>query len=339
MKEVQILATGSYVPDRIVTNDELATVIDTNDEWIKTRTGIGERRITTGENTSSIAAKAALKALENSSIKPLDIDLIIVATTTPDCYTPSTACIVQDIIGAANATCFDISAACSGFIYALNIAYQFIKNGTKKNALIIGAETLSKILDWNDRSICVLFGDGAGAAILGCGEEKGLIQIYTGSDGKGANLLKCNAVPIDINNKKLKEKIPQNADNEGYHYLSMEGREIFKFTIKAMGETIKTLLSSSGLTIDDIKYIVPHQANLRIIDYMIKKLKVDKKKFYTNLQYYGNTSAASIPIALDQMNREGLLEKGDKILLVGFGGGLTWGGTIIEWTIDKQISS
>lgn len=335
MKEVQILATGSYVPDRIVTNDELATVIDTNDEWIKTRTGIRERRITTGENTSSIAAKAALKALENSCIKPVDLDLIIVATATPDCYTPSTACIVQDIVGATNATCFDISAACSGFIYALNIAYQFIKNGTKKNALIIGAETLSKILDWNDRSTSVLFGDGAGAAILGCGEEKGLIQIHTGSDGRGANLLRCNAAPVDINNKKLKEKVSQAIDNEGKYYLSMEGREIFKFAVKAMGETIETLLSSSGLTIDDIKYIVPHQANLRIIEYMIKKLKVDKEKFYTNLQYYGNTSAASIPIAFDQMNREGLLEKGDKILLVGFGGGLTWGGTIIEWTIDK----
>ncbi|WP_027625468.1 beta-ketoacyl-ACP synthase III [Clostridium lundense] len=336
MKEVQILATGSYVPDRIVTNDELSTVMDTNDEWIKTRTGICERRITTGENTSSIAAKAALKALESSYIKPVDLDLIIVATATPDCYTPSTACIVQDIIGATNATCFDISAACSGFIYGLNIAYQFIKNGAKKNVLVIGAETLSKILDWNNRSTCVLFGDGAGAAILGCGEEKGLIEIHTGSDGRGANLLKCNAASVDINNKDLKEKIYGNTEDVDKSYLTMEGREIFKFAVKAMGETIDTLLNSSELTIEDIKYIVPHQANLRIIDYMIKKLKVDSKKFYTNLQYYGNTSAASIPIAMDQMNREGLLEKGDKILLVGFGGGLTWGGTIIEWTINKN---
>ncbi|KAJ49130.1 3-oxoacyl-(acyl carrier protein) synthase III, partial [Clostridium tetanomorphum DSM 665] len=319
MKEVQIIATGSYVPDRVVTNDELSTVIDTNDEWIRSRTGILERRVTNGENTSSIGAKAALKAIESCFIKPEDLDLIIVATATPDCYTPSTACIIQDKIGAVNATCFDISAACSGFIYGLNIAYQFIKNGAKKNALVIGAETLSKILNWNDRSTCVLFGDGAGAAILSSSEKKGLINIYTASNGKGANLLKCDAAPLDINNKSLKEKIYQcgNEYIEKSEYLTMEGREIFKFAVKVIEDTIENLLNESKLTIEQIKYIVPHQANLRIIEHMIKKLKVDKEKFYVNLQHYGNTSGASIPIALDEMNKQGLLKKGDKILMVG----------------------
>ncbi|WP_315117110.1 beta-ketoacyl-ACP synthase III [uncultured Clostridium sp.] len=331
MGEVQIMGTGSYVPERILTNNEMSKFIDTDDQWIRSRTGIGERRITTGENTSKISAKAAINALENAHINAEDLDLIIVATTTPDCYTPSTACIVQGLIGANKAVCFDISAACSGFIYALNIAYEFLKNRTMKNALIIGGETLSKILDWNDRGTCVLFGDGAGAAVLSISNEQGILGNYIASDGRGSNLLKCDAAPVDINNTILRKEVLGHEVAKSSGYLYMEGKEIFKFAVKVMEETIEKLLKETKLDIDSIDYIIPHQANLRIIDYTIKKLNIDKEKFYINLQNYGNTSAASIPIALDEMNRKGLLKKGQNILMVGFGGGLTWGGSIIKW--------
>ncbi|MEW9096804.1 MAG: beta-ketoacyl-ACP synthase III [Clostridiaceae bacterium] len=331
MGEVQIIGTGSYVPERILTNDEISKIIDTDDQWIRSRTGIGERRITTGENTSNISAKAAINALENAHISAEDIDLIIVATTTPDCYTPSTACIVQGLIGASRAVCFDISAACSGFIYALNIAHQFLKNRAMKNALIIGGETLSKILDWNDRGTCVLFGDGAGAAVLSISDEKGVLGNYIASDGRGSDLLKCDAAPVDINNTILRKEVLGDRVCKSSGYLSMEGKEIFKFAVKVMEETIEKLLEETKLDLSDIDYIIPHQANLRIIDHTIKKLNIDKEKFYINLQNYGNTSAASIPIALDEMNRKGLLKEGQNIIMVGFGGGLTWGGSIIKW--------
>lgn len=331
MGEVQIMGTGSYVPERILTNNEMSKFIDTDDQWIRSRTGIGERRITTGENTSKISAKAAINALENAHINAEDLDLIIVATTTPDCYTPSTACIVQGLIGANKAVCFDISAACSGFIYALNIAYEFLKNRTMKNALIIGGETLSKILDWNDRGTCVLFGDGAGAAVLSISNEQGILGNYIASDGRGSNLLKCDAAPLDINNTILRKEVLGHEVTKSSGYLSMEGKEIFKFAVKVMEETIEKLLKETKLDLNNIDYIIPHQANLRIIDHTIKKLNIDKEKFYINLQNYGNTSAASIPIALDEMNRKGILKKGQNILMVGFGGGLTWGGAIIKW--------
>ncbi|GAA0726384.1 ketoacyl-ACP synthase III [Clostridium malenominatum] len=332
MVEVQIIGTGSYLPERVLTNEEISKVVETDDEWIRSRTGIGERRISTGENTSDIAAKAAFAALENADLTPEEIDLIIVATATPDCYTPATACIVQNIIGAKNAVCFDISAACSGFIYGLNIAEQFLRGGSMKNALVIGAETLSKILDWNDRGTCVLFGDGAGAAVVKAGKEKGILANHMGSDGRGSNLLKCNAAPVEINNPILRKEVLGDRVTGSTGYLFMEGKEIFKFAVKVMEETIEKLLEKAKLNIDDIDYIIPHQANLRIIDYTIKKLNIDKEKFYVNLQNYGNTSGGSIPIALDEMNKKGLLRKGQNILMVGFGGGLTWGGTLVKWS-------
>lgn len=334
MGEVQILGTGSYLPDRVLTNDEISKYVETDDEWIRSRTGIGERRISTGENTSDIAAKAAINALEDSNLSAEDIDMIIVATVTPDCYTPSTACIVQKLIGAKNAVCFDISAACSGFIYGLNIAEQFLKNGNMRNALVIGGETLSKILDWNDRGTCVLFGDGAGAAVVTLGEEKGVLANHMGSDGRGSDLLRCNAAPVDINNALLKKEVlgDKLSENESTKYLFMEGKEIFKFAVKVMEETIEKLVERANLSIEDLDYIIPHQANLRIIDYTIRKLNIDKDKFYINLNNYGNTSAGSIPIALDEMNKKGLLKRGQNILMVGFGGGLTWGGTLVRWT-------
>ncbi|CAG7839036.1 3-oxoacyl-[acyl-carrier-protein] synthase 3 [Clostridium haemolyticum] len=323
MYNVKIISTGKYIPDNIVTNDDMSKFVDTNDKWISERTGIKERRISTGENTSHMAVKAALAALEKSFINATDLDLIIVATCTPDSFVPSTACIVQDKLGATKATCFDISAACTGFIYALGVASQFIKTGQVKNALVIGAETLSKILNWKDRSTCILFADGAGAAIIERSEEIGLISQYTGSDGTGGKALKCEALPVRNPYCKVDDKFKDT--------LSMEGREVFKFAVNAMIESINKVLENTEYTLNDIDYIVPHQANIRIIEFVSKKLRVSQDKFYVNLDKYGNTSGASIPIALDEMNKKDMFKKGDNIILVGFGGGLTFGAHLIQW--------
>lgn len=323
MKEVKIIGTGRYLPERVITNDDIAKFVDTDDQWISSRTGIKERRLSEGENTSDLAYKAALKAIEKANISSLDLDLIIVATATPDEFMPSTACIVQNKIGAVNAACFDISAACSGFIYGLNIATQFIKTGQSKNALIIGAEVLSKIVDWKDRNTCVLFGDGAGAAILSSSNEKGIISIHAGADGTKGEFLTCLAVPVNNIVTKVEESLSSTID--------MNGKEIFKFAVKIIPEGVEAVLKNTGYCIEDIKYIVPHQANSRIIEAAAKKLKVNEEKFYMNLDKYGNTSAATIGIAIDEMVEKGLLLKGDKILLVGFGGGLTWGSALIKW--------
>lgn len=328
MNEVQIIGTGSYAPQRIIENFKLSDIVETNDEWIRTRTGIHERRITESENTSDICVKAAEKAIESAKIKAEELDLIIVATITPDCFTPSTACIVQSRLKAVNAVCFDISAACSGFIYGLHTAAQFIKTGEYRTALVIGAETLSKIIDWSDRNTCVLFGDGGGAAVLRTSKRKGILAFHAGSDGQRGDLLRCDAVPV-------KELFA--VEDADFHksLVRMDGKEVFKFAVKVMHETIDRLLDKTGLDIDDIKYIIPHQANYRIIETTAKRLKIGEEKFYVNLQKYGNTSAGSIPIALDEMAQKGLLKDGDKLLLVGFGGGLTWGGTIIEWSNER----
>lgn len=328
MKSVKIIGTGSYAPSKIVTNSDLSEIVDTNDEWISSRTGIRERRITTGEDTSVLSTKAALEAIKNANINPLDIDLIVVGTASPDKFIPSTACIVQAEIGAENSTCFDIAAACSGFVYALNIGTQFIKTGQCKTALVIGAEVLSKIVDWSDRSTCVLFGDGAGAAILQSSEEEnGILSIYTGSDGRNAaELLGCSAVPVK--NPFIKSTEKQES------LVTMNGKDIFRFGTKIIPKCIEEVLKEEDCTIEDIKYIVPHQANMRIIDSAAKRLEINSDKFYMNLDKYGNTSAASIPLALDEMAKNGLLHRGDKIILVGFGGGLTFGAALIEWMID-----
>lgn len=328
MRNVKIIGTGSYAPSRVVTNSDLSKIVDTNDEWISSRTGIRERRITTGEDTSALSTKAALEALKDANIDPLDIDLIIVGTASPDKFIPSTACLVQAEIGAENATCFDISAACSGFIYALNIGTQFIKTGQCKTALVIGAEVLSKILDWSDRSTCVLFGDGAGAAILKSSEdENGILSIYTGSDGRNAaEALGCSAVPV---------RNPFIESTEKHDSLvTMNGKDIFRFATKVMPKCIEEVLKDQDCTMEDIKYIVPHQANIRIIESAAKRLGIDINKFYVNLDKYGNTSAATIPMALDEMSKAGILHRGDKIILVGFGGGLTFGSALVEWMID-----
>ncbi|AYD41331.1 ketoacyl-ACP synthase III [Clostridium fermenticellae] len=323
MNSVRIIGTGSYVPPKIVSNDDLSCVVETNDEWIKSRTGIRERRISEGENTSSMASKAALNALKAANVKPEEIDIIIVATATPDNFIPSTACVVQDKIGAVNATCFDISAACSGFVYGLNIASQFIRTGYSKTILVIGAETLSKILDWSDRSTCILFGDGAGAAVVTVSDRNKILSLYSGSVGSKGRFLVSKAVPV--------ENLYVESNTNDNHKTTMDGREIFKFGVKTIINGVKKLLEDAGCTEKDIKYIVPHQANCRIIEFAARELGIDKNKFYLNLDRYGNTSAASIGIALDEIVRKHLIEQGDKILLIGFGGGLTYGGMVIEW--------
>lgn len=323
MKEVKIASMGSYVPENIMTNDDLSKIVDTNDEWISSRTGIKERRISKGENTSDLGAKAAMKALEKAGLTPEDVDLIIVATSSPDSLSPSTAVYIQAKIGAFNAACFDISAACSGFIYALNVASQFIKSGQSKTALVIGAEVLSKITDWTDRGTCVLFGDGAGAAVLVPSEEKGIASIFNGADGRKAEFLTISCVPV-----KNPFVTPEKIDDIK---ISMDGGEVFKFASNIILEAVDKVLKDTGYSLDDIKYIVPHQANYRIIKYAAKKLGAADEKFYVNLQKYGNTSAASIPIAVDEMVDKGLLEKGDKIIMVAFGAGFTWSVALVEW--------
>ncbi|MBP1745291.1 MAG: 3-oxoacyl-[acyl-carrier-protein] synthase [Firmicutes bacterium] len=328
MHNAKIIGTGHYVPENIVTNDDMAKIIETSDEWISTRTGIKERRISTGENTSDMAAKAALKAIEDAKISVEDIDFIFLATYSPDAFIPNTACIVQSLIGAVNATCFDLSAACTGFIYGLDMATQYIKTGRAKCVLVIGAETQSKLLNWDDRGTCVLFGDGAGAAIMTTGEEAGVLACYSGSDGTKSWTLTVEGVPV---------RNPFVEGNPGSMYdlqnstIKMDGKEIFKFAVGIMIKSVDELLKISGLNIEDIKYVVPHQANYRIIESTAKRLGLDIGKFFINIDRYGNTSAASVAIALDELAKSGNLEKGDKVLMVGFGGGLTYGGVIVEW--------
>ncbi|MBU3144482.1 beta-ketoacyl-ACP synthase III [Clostridium sp. CF012] len=327
MNEVQIIGTGSYAPLNIMTNQQMAELVDTSDEWIVSMTGIKQRHISQGENTSDLATKAALEALKDANVNACDIDLIILASTSPDQFLPATACIVQGNIGAVNAMAFDISAACTGFIFALNIAVQFLKTGNRKRALIIGAEVLSKIVDWTDRNTCVLFGDGAGAAVIEAGSTPGIISVNSTSEGEKGEFLTCPTV--DVKNTFTK-------GNEDFKAtLSMDGKEIFRFAVRVIESSIDKILKENNCTLGDIKYVVCHQANSRIIDFVVKRLKSDKDKFYVNLDMYGNTSAASIPIALDEMNKKNLLKSGDKIILVGFGGGLTYGASLIEWTINK----
>lgn len=327
MNEVQIIGTGSYAPLNIMTNNQLSEIVDTSDEWIISRTGIKQRHISQGENTSDLATKAALEALKDANIKAVDIDLIILASTSPDQFVPATACIVQGNIGAVNAMAFDISAACTGFIFGLNIAMQFLKTGNRKRALIIGAEVLSKIVDWTDRNTCILFGDGAGAAVLEAGSVRGIVSVDSASEGQKSHFLTCPTVDV---------KNTFTSGSEDFKAtISMDGKETFKFAVNTIVKSINKILNDNNYTLEDIKYVVCHQANFRIIDFVVKRLKADKDKFFVNLDKYGNTSAASIAIALDEMNKTNLLTAGDKIILVGFGGGLTYGASLIEWTMNK----
>lgn len=321
-----IIGTGSYVPENIVTNKDLEKIVDTTDEWIVTRTGIRERRISdTNMATSDMAKIAATRAIENSGLTPGDIDLVIVATVTPDNNVPSTACIVQHGIGAINAAALDMNAACSGFIYGLVTANQFIATGMYKNILLIGAESLSKFTDWDDRNTCILFGDGAGAAVIGRVDEGyGILSQYLGADGSGGDLLRIEAggsrKPASL--ETIEQKL---------HYFYMDGSEVFKFAVRIMASASTEVVRLAGLTNDDVDLLVPHQANIRIIEAARKRLRLDKERVFVNLDRLGNMSAASIPVALDEAARSGFIKKGDNTLIVGFGGGLTWASAMMKW--------
>ena len=318
----KIIGTGSAVPEQVVTNDDLSKIVDTNDEWIRTRTGIRERRIASEESgTSHLATLAAAEALKQAGVAAEDLDIIILATSTADHCFPSGACEVQAAIGAHRAVAFDISAACSGFVFALNTVHSFFKAGIYQTGLIIGADTLSKIIDWKDRSTCVLFGDGAGAAVVKA-EENGSFYMTLGSDGRKSSALECRSRTTGNFLTKTEPELG---------YMTMDGQEVFKFAVKTVPESIHTVLSESNTPIDEIKYFILHQANYRIFESIAKRLKVPMEKFPTNLERFGNTSAATVPILLDEMNREGKIERGDKIILAGFGTGLTWGATLLEW--------
>lgn len=317
----RIIGTGSYVPEQIVTNDDLAKIVETSDEWIRSRTGIGARRIATADSTSHMAAEAAKRALEQSGIKPEEIDLILLGTSSPDFCFPNGACEVQGMIGAVNAACYDISAACTGFVFALNTAHAFISSGIYKTALVIGADVLSKLIDWTDRNTCVLFGDGAGAVVVKA-DETGIIGMNMKSDGSKGNVLTCGS---RTNGNFLMGKKPE------LGYMTMDGQEVFKFAVKKVPECIRQLLDDTGVAAEEIKYFAIHQANYRIIESIAKRLKVSVDRFPVNMEQYGNTSGASVPILLDEINRKGMLISGDKIVLSGFGAGLTWGSTLLEW--------
>lgn len=318
----RIIGTGSCLPKAVVTNDDLSKIMDTSDEWISSRTGIRERHLAKEETTASMSTEAARRAMENAGVTAQEIDLIIVGTVSADHVTPACACEVQAAIGAVDAVAFDINAACSGFMFALNIAHAYLQTGVYKTALIIGAETLSKIMDWSDRSTCVLFGDGAGAAIVRADDRNRLLAFDQRSDGVKGSVLAC---PNRSNNNPLIET------SKELSYVHMDGQEVYKFAVTTVPASLQRTIQAAGLTVEDIDYFVLHQANIRILQAVAKRLKVSEDKFPISLDHCGNISAASVPILLDEMNRQGLLKSGMRIALAGFGGGLTWASAVLEW--------
>ena len=326
MKYTYIAGTGSYVPDEIISNFALEKMIDTSDEWIRTRTGIVERHIARkDEATSDLAVKAAQSALKDAGLEANDLDLIITATVTPDMLFPSAGCMVQKKICAQKAAAFDISAACSGFLYALEVGDQLIKSGQYQNILILGADTLSKITDWTDRNTCILFGDGAGAVILRAREEEqGVLCSHLYSDGAMSEMLQ---VPAGGSLRPSSQETVQNR----LHYITMKGNEIFKTAIKAMTEAIEQAAASGGIPIDNIDFFIFHQANTRIINAVAQRLSIPENKIPLTIQKYGNTSTASMPITLDELNKAGKVHQGDVICFAAFGGGLTWASSLVRW--------
>jgi len=338
LKSAHIVGWGCFTPKRVLTNDEIARTVATTDEWIYTRTGIRERRIAgESETTATMAFEAAARALAVADIHPSQIELIIVATSTPEYIFPSTACRVQDYLGASRAGAFDLSAACSGFVYGLELAAQSIATGSVRNAIVIGTEALSRVVDWQDRGTCVLFGDGAGAVVLkGSHVPGGVLASSLRSDGSGGDLLSLPAVyhnPVPA----LGPEYLRNGQKR--KTIKMSGRQVFRFATSVISDVIEDVLEKAELGIDDVALIVPHQANKRIIEVAAKKLKVDSSRFYLNLNRYGNTSAASIPIALCDAVDDGLLKPDDNVVFVGFGGGLTWAASVVKWDVTPpQVS-
>ncbi len=343
--KIKIRGTGSAVPKLRVTNDDLSKLMDTSDEWIRSRTGIGARHLAVEETTTGLAVAAAKEALKDAGMTAEELDLIIAATVTADKFLPNLSCEVQSALGAENAVAFDLNAACSGFLFALNTVQMYLENGIYKKALVIGAETLSKIMDWNDRGTCVLFGDGAGAAVVaaeeevenqdaadsrtnckamqpGASDKSGILSMVQGSDGARGEVLRCDNRPVNnpfaVNDSKLS-------------YVSMNGQEVYKFAVKTVPKVIEEAVKKAGLEVEDIDLFVLHQANLRIIESVAKRLHQPMEKFPTNLEECGNISAASVPILLDNINKHGMICEGKKIVLAGFGAGLTWGATVLVW--------
>ena len=325
-KPVGIIGTGSFLPDNVVTNFDLEKMVDTNDQWIRERTGIEERRIAPeGMNTSHMATEAAKKALQMAKLDVEDIDMIIFATLTPDMVIPSAACMLQANLGAKNAAAYDLQAACSGFVYGLITAQSYIASGLFKNVLVVGAEILSRRVNWNDRGTCILFGDGAGAAVVSeVPEGYGIKGVDLGADGTGGSALciPAGGTAVVANDQRIEE---------GLTFIHMDGPEVYKFAVKTMGKTALKSLERANMNLDELDYFIPHQANIRIIDSAAKRLHMPKEKVFVNLHKYGNTSAASVAIALDEANREGCLKRGDNVALAGFGAGLTWASLVLKW--------
>lgn len=315
-----ICGTGSYIPVHTMDNNDIAQLVETNDEWIRERTGVVKRHIIQEETTVSMAADAARKALENGNVSAEEVDLILVSTISSNVILPCAACEVQKAIGAVNATCFDLSAACTGFVFAYNTAVAYLASGMYRIVLIIGSESLSNLTNWKDRGTCILFGDGAGAAVVKAAEGK-LYRAVTHSDGFKGEALTCTS-----RHNRNWEEIPLEET-----YMQMDGQAVFKFAVKRVPEAVKEVLKKNNMTAEEIDYFILHQANKRIVEAVAKRLDVSIDKFPMNLQEYGNTSSASIPILLDEMSRDGRLKKGQKIILAGFGAGLSWGATILEW--------
>lgn len=321
-----IAGLGSYVPERIMANVDLEKIVDTSDAWIKERTGISHRHIAAeNETTSDLAYRAAQDALKDAGISAEELDLIIVATCTPDMLFPATACILQEKLGVKGKPSFDLEAACSGFIYGLAVGSQFIASGAYEKVLVVGAETVSRVVNWQDRNTCVLFGDGAGAAVLQPVEKgRGILSFHLGGDGAGGDLLKVPAGAAAM---------PASAETvaQGLHYLHMSGNEVFKFAVRVMGDAALKSLEKAGLSKEEVCYVIPHQANMRIVDAAMRRLGLPMEKAYVNLDRYGNMSSASIPVALHEAYREEKLKNGDILVLVGFGAGLTWGSMVLKW--------
>lgn len=327
MLSVGIVGTGSYMPEKVLTNADLEKIVDTNDEWIVSRTGIKQRHVADPDTpVSELCYQAALRALEDAKVSPEELDLIIVATITPDYVFPATAGLVAERLGAKKAAAFDLEAACTGFLYGVTTGAQFIATGMYKTVLVIGGETLSKILNWEDRGTCILFGDGAGAAVLQPVDEGyGFLSYELGTDGSGGKLLSMpgggsmHPATLETIEKKM-------------HAIQMAGSEVFKFAVRIMGETALKAIERAGLQKEDVDCLIPHQANMRIVDSAVKRLGIDPEKVVVNLNRYGNMSAASIPVALDEAARGGRLKYGDILVMVGFGAGLTWGAAVLKWS-------
>lgn len=315
----RIIGTGSYLPERVVTNDELARTVDTSDEWVRTRTGIRSRHVAAeGQLASDLALPAAQRALQAAGVTPADIDLIIVATTTPDIIFPSTACILQSKLGIAGCPAFDVQAVCSGFVYALTIADLFIRSGQARHVLVVGTEVYSRILDWTDRGTCVLFGDGAGAVIVAASDKPGILASKLHADGSHKDML---CVPGSVNGGKV----------WGSPFVHMDGGSVFKFAVRVFEEGANEVLDAAGLTVADLDWFIPHQANIRIMEATAKKLGLPKEKLIATVHHHGNTSAASIPLALDEAVKDGRILPGQTLLLEGVGGGFTWGAVLLRW--------